>query len=182
VESREWASQQGELVKRLQAKINLIENIVVDMVVFQAQALEVCEKIQSAQQSLFAKVEAVQNYFQVVDQSLNKNLLKEREAITTRATFQEVVISSTREEVSMVSRLSLSEQTRGDIILKTWEANIVESKILAKEVKKACEEAFHSLDKGSLGINKDNISEVLEQVDIEKNQLSFKINMEEARA
>jgi hypothetical protein len=91
-------------------------------------------------------------------------------------------VSSTKEEVTMVSILSLSEQTRGDIILKTWEANIVESKRLAKEVKKSCEEAFHSLDKESLGLEKDNISEVLGQVDIEKNQLNLKTNMEEARA
>jgi len=82
----------------------------------------------------------------------------------------------------MVFRLSLSEQTRGDIILNTWEANIVESKRLAKEVKKACEEEFHSLDKGSLGLNKDNISEVLWQVYIAKHQLNVKTNMEEARA
>jgi hypothetical protein len=152
------------------------------MAVFQAQALEVHEKLESTQQSLFTKVEAVQNHFRVVDQSLNNIFLKEREAIAARATFQEAVVSSTKEEVAMVSRLSLSEQTRGDIILKTWEANIVESKRLAKEVKKACEEAFHSLDKESLGLEKDNISEVLGQVDIAKNQLNFRTNMEEARA
>jgi hypothetical protein len=91
-------------------------------------------------------------------------------------------VSSAREEVAMVSRLSLLEKTRGDIILKTWEANIAESKRLAKEVNKYCEEAFHSLDKDSLCLNKDNISEVLGQVDIAKNQLNFKTNMEETRA
>jgi hypothetical protein len=95
--SREWASQQGELVKRLQAKINLTENTAVYMEVFQAQALEVYEKIESTQQILFAKVEAIQNHFRVVDQSLNKIFLKEREAITARDTFQEAVVSSIRE-------------------------------------------------------------------------------------
>jgi hypothetical protein len=65
--------------------------------------------------------------------------------------------------------------------LKTREANIAESKIVAKEVKKACEEAFHSFNKGSLGLEKDNISEVLGQVDISNNQLNVKTNMEEAR-
>jgi hypothetical protein len=59
----------------------------VDVAVFQAQALEVREKLESSQQSLFNKVEAVQNHFRVVDQSLNNIFLKEREAITTRATF-----------------------------------------------------------------------------------------------
>jgi hypothetical protein len=34
---------------------------------------------------------------------------------------------------------------------------------MAKEVKKACEEVFHSLDKGALGLGKDDIFEVLGQ-------------------
>ena len=45
--SRELAIQQGELVKQLQAKIKFTENMVVDMVVFQAQALEVHKKLES---------------------------------------------------------------------------------------------------------------------------------------
>jgi hypothetical protein len=52
---------------------------------------------------------------------------------------------------------------------------------MAKEVKEACEEAFHSLDKDSLGLDKDSISKVLGQVDIEKHQLNIKTNMEEAQ-
>jgi hypothetical protein len=89
------------------------------MAVFQSQELEVREKLESSQQSLFAKVEVVQNHFRVVDQSLNNICLKEREAIIARATFQEAVVSYSKEEVAMVSILSLSEQTRGDIILKS---------------------------------------------------------------
>jgi hypothetical protein len=135
----------------------------------------------SAQQSLFTKVEAVKNHFQVVDQSLNNIFLKEREDIVARATFQEAVVVSAREGLSIFSRLSPSEQTRGDIILKTWETNIAKSKRMAKEVKKDCEENFHSLEKESLGLEKDNISEVLGQVDIANHQLNIKTNMEEAR-
>jgi len=67
------------------------------MEIFQAQKLEVCENIESTQQSLFAKVEDVQNHFRVVDQSLNNIFLKEREAIVAWATFQEAVVSSARE-------------------------------------------------------------------------------------
>jgi hypothetical protein len=78
--------------------------------------------------------------------------------------------------------LSLSEQTRGDIILKNWEANIVESKILVKEVKISHEEAFYALDKESLYVGRDNISEALGQIDMGKNQSHFKASMEEARA
>jgi len=90
--SREWAFQQGELVKQLQARINSIENTTVDMNVFQTKELEVCEKLVSAQQTPFTKVEAIQNHFQVVNQSLNNVCLKEREAIVARSTFQEAVV------------------------------------------------------------------------------------------
>jgi hypothetical protein len=166
------------LVKQLQARINSIENTTVDMIVIQVKALEVSEKMVLAQKILFTNVEVVQNHFRVVNQYLNNIGLKEREAIVARATFQEVVVASTREGVYMVSRLSPSEQTKGDIILNTWETNIDESKIMAKEVKKDCEETFHSLDKDSLGLRKYNISKVLGQVEIAKHQLNIKTNME----
>jgi hypothetical protein len=51
---------------------------------------------------------------------------------------------------------------------------------MAKEVKEAYEEAFHSLDKELLCLDKDSISEVLVQVYIAKHQLNIKTNMEEA--
>jgi len=60
-----------------------------------------------------------------------------------------------------IPQLSLSEQTRGDIILKTWETNLVESKRLAREVNTACKEALSSLDKGLLDTERDSISEAL---------------------
>jgi hypothetical protein len=77
--------------------------------------------------------------------------------------------------------LSLSDQTRGDIILKTWEEILVESKRLAREVKTFCEESLSSLDKYSLDVEGDSISEALGKIDIAKNQLNSKISMEEAR-
>jgi hypothetical protein len=145
------------LVKQLQAKINLTENTIVDMASFQAHALEVHEKLESTQQNLLTKVEVVQNYYRAVDHSLNNIHLKEREAIASQVTFQEAILSATKDEVARATRLSLSEQTQGDIILKTWEVNLVERKRLAWEVKKDCEEACFSLDKESLDIERDNI-------------------------
>jgi hypothetical protein len=41
--------------------------------------------------------------------------------------------------------------------IKAWEANIAKSKRMAKELKKVCEEYFHSLDKESLGLGKEDI-------------------------
>ena len=75
---------------------------------FQAQALEVHKKLESAQQSLLSKVEIVQNYFCKIEQALSDIVLREREVIVARTTFQEAVISSTKEGMKMASRLSIS--------------------------------------------------------------------------
>ena len=63
--------QQDELVKQLQDKVNSTEKMVVDIAPFQPQALEVLKKLEMAQQSLFTKVEIIQNHFQKVNQSLD---------------------------------------------------------------------------------------------------------------
>jgi hypothetical protein len=118
----------------------------------------------------------------VIDQALNNICLREREVIYARTTFQETIVSSAKEGVAMASRLFVSEQTKGDIILKTWESNIAESRKMAKEVKEFCEEAFHSLNKESLGLDKEYSSGVLGHIDITKHQLDIKTNMEEAQA
>ena len=76
--NRELAVQQEELVKQLQSKINSIENTVVNVVVFQARALEVQEKLESVEQKLFIRLEAIQNYYRLADHSLNNICLKER--------------------------------------------------------------------------------------------------------
>ena len=70
-----------------------------------------------------------------MDEALSNIVLREREAIVARTTFQEVVISLAKEGRAMASGLSISEQTRGDIILKTWESNIAEGRKMAKELK-----------------------------------------------
>ena len=114
-----------------------------------------------------------------MNESLDNFCFREREATAARVTLQEAVVSSAREEMSIVPGLSISEKVRGDIILKTWEANISKSKRTAKEIKEAYEEDFHSLIKESLGLGKGVLFEVLGQVDIEKHQLDIKTILEE---
>jgi hypothetical protein len=80
------------------------------MEAFQAQALEVHEKMESSQQDLFTKVEAIQNCYRVVDLSLNNIYIKEREATAARAKFQEAILIAPKDDVPEVPRLSLSEQ------------------------------------------------------------------------
>jgi ribosomal protein L7/L12 len=80
-------TQQEELIKQLQVNIDLTAGTPIEMAAFQAQALEVHEKIESTQQDLFTKVEAIQNCYRVVDLSLKNIYIKEREARSARAKF-----------------------------------------------------------------------------------------------
>jgi hypothetical protein len=116
--NRELSTQQEEFIKQLQAKIDMVEGITMEMETFQAQALEVHENMESSQPYCFTKVEAIQNCYRVVDLSLNNIYIKEREATAYRAKFQEAVLLKPKDYVPEVPQLSLSEQTQGDIILK----------------------------------------------------------------
>jgi hypothetical protein len=49
--------------------------------------LEVLKKLEIAQQSLFAKVETIQNHFREVNQSLDNIGFREREAIAAQNHF-----------------------------------------------------------------------------------------------
>jgi hypothetical protein len=62
--------QQEELVKHLQDKLSSTESQVVDLTVFQAQALEVHQNLEAERQSLFSKVQIIKKYFQDVIKSL----------------------------------------------------------------------------------------------------------------
>jgi hypothetical protein len=168
------------LIKQLQAKIDLTEGTKVEMEAFQAQALEVHENLESTQQDLFTKVEAIQNCYRVVDLSLKNIYSKERLARSTRAKFQEDILLVPKYDASKVPRLSLSEQTRGDIILKAWETNLAEIKRLAREVNEACLEAISSLHKRILDFEGNTIYESLGQIDIAKNQYNSRTIKEEA--
>jgi hypothetical protein len=49
-------------------------------------------------------------------------------------------------------------------------------------VKEFCKEAFHSLNKESLGLDKEDNYGVMGQINIKKHQLDIKTNMEKAQA
>jgi hypothetical protein len=145
--NRGLVTQRDELIKQLQARLNLTEGTSIDISAFQTQALEINEKLEIAQQDLFLKVDAIQKCYQAVDLSLKGIYVKEREARSTRARFQEAIILVHKDNVSDFPMLSPSEQLRGDMALKVWETNLAERKRLAREVKDACQEALSSLDK-----------------------------------
>jgi len=83
--------------------------------------------------------------------------------------FQEAVLLISRDDASNVHQISLSEQIRGDIVLKAWETNLTEGKRLARDVTESCLEALTILDKGTIDFEGNSISEALGQIDIAKN-------------
>jgi hypothetical protein len=67
------------------------------------------------------KVRTIQNHFRTIEKILEKISSKEREARAARVTFQDVVIATAKIETVNTSKLSIAEQTRGNILLKVWE-------------------------------------------------------------
>jgi hypothetical protein len=128
------------------------------------------------------KVDAIQKCYQVVDLALKDVYIKEREAHSARAKFQEAIILAQKDNVPNFPRLSPSEQIRGDMALKVWEMNLAESKRLSLEVKDAFQEVLSSLDKKLIDFEGSSIVEALGQINIEMNQHNYRKNKEETLA
>jgi hypothetical protein len=101
----------------MQTELDLAESQVIDMMIFQTQAVEIRRRIETTQQSFLSKIEIIQDHVQLVDQALDQVILREREAWVARGTFQEAFPSATKEEIAIASILSIKEQTRGNILL-----------------------------------------------------------------
>jgi hypothetical protein len=171
-------SQQGELIGQLHTKLNFTEIQVIDIGMFQSQAMEIQKRVSAAQQDLLAKVEIIQNHCQIIDQVLEDISLREREAGAARVAFQEVVIAMTKKEMGSSFRLSIPEQTRGNILLKAWERDISEGRQQAREVRNSCEETFSFVDGSLLGLDSESHTRTLGQIDIAKHLLYIKENEE----
>jgi hypothetical protein len=170
------------LINQLQTELDLAESQVIDMMIFQTQAVEIRRRIEMAQQSLLAKIEIIQDHVQLVDQALDQVTLREGEARVARSTFQEAVTSATKEEVAIASRLSIKEQTRGNILLTAWEHDISENRKRAKEVRDSCEEIFGSINKNLLELDREASAGTLGKINIAKHLLDIKESMERDQA
>ena len=71
---------------------------------------------------------------------------RERDAGAARVTFQEAVIATNNRVSAGTPRLTILEQTRGNIMLKEWEHNIAEGKQQALKITNSLEEALNSID------------------------------------
>jgi hypothetical protein len=100
--------------------------------------LEAHTRIEAGQQELTSRIEIIHNYFQEVRKSLDNIILLEKEAKDENNTFQKAVACSGNREMLKYLKLSITEQIRGDIMLKAWEMNIAENKKIVKEIKDDC--------------------------------------------
>jgi hypothetical protein len=180
--SRAQVSQQEELIRQLQVKLNSAESQVIDIGIFKSQAIEIQKRVSVAQQDLLAKVEAIQNHCQTIDQVLEDISLREREVGAARVAFQEAVIATTKKEMVSSSRLSIPEKTRGNILLKAWERNISESRERAKEMRNSCEETFGLINESLLDLDRESSTGTLGHIDIAKHLLNIKENEEKEQA
>jgi hypothetical protein len=106
---------------------------------------------------------------------VSKNLsARERDARAAQVAFQEAVIATNNRVSAGTPRLTISEQTRGNILLKEWEHNIAEGKQQAKKITNSLEDAFSSIDNDLLGINNRGNAETLMQMNVEKISLDLK--------
>jgi hypothetical protein len=110
----------------------------------------------------------------LVNQVLENLTAREREAGAARVAFQEDVIATNNSDSGSTPRFTISEQTRGNILLKEWEHSIVEGKLQAKRVTNSLEEAFSSIDGNLLGIDNGGNAEALIQMNMEKISLDLK--------
>jgi hypothetical protein len=151
---------------------------VIDIGIFQSQAIEIRKRVLATQQDLLAKVETIQNNCQLIDQVLENISFREKEAGVARVSFQEAFIATKKRETGSSFRFSILEETRGNILLKEWERNISEGRQQAKEVRKYCEETFSFVDGSLLGLDSESRIGTLGQIDIAKHLLNLKENEE----
>jgi hypothetical protein len=166
--------QQRDLIQQLQARVGIAESKEIDIGMFQSQAMEIRGRVSAAQRSFLAKVEAIRDNCFLVKQVSENLSAREMEAKAARVAFQEVVIATNNRVSESTPRFTISEQTRGNILLKAWEHNIAEGKQQAKKITNSLEEAFNSIDGDLLGIGSGGNAETLMQINVEKISLDLK--------
>ena len=141
--------------------MEIAESKVINIGMFQSRAMEIQSRVSTTQRNLLVKVEVIRDNCLLVNQVLEDLSIREREAGVARVAFQEVVIATNNRDSGSTPRFTISEQTRGNILLKEWEHSISEGKLQAKRVMKSLEEAFSSIDGNLLGIDSGGNAETL---------------------
>jgi hypothetical protein len=106
---------------------------------------------------------------------ISENLVvKERSAEAARVVFQEAVLATHNRFSTGTPGLSIAEQTRGNILLKSWEHDIALGKEQAQKVTNSLEETFKNINAELLGMENGGDTETLRQINMERISLDIK--------
>jgi hypothetical protein len=180
--TQEQVQELGNENKSLQDKIISITNQVIEIDQFKNKASEIYVNIEEEQQKVFCNLEIIQSYFQESKRSMDKAVQKEREAKAARNSFQKIITALQKEETGKSQKLSISEQLKGDAMIKVWETNLEGYKRITKGVNEDCQKIFDFIEKESTHIGTDGFSDSLGEIDINRCQLKTKEELEEKKA
>ena len=88
------ASQQRDLIQQLQVRVEIVESKVIDIGMFQSQAMEIRGRVSAAQQKVLDKVGEIRDNYLLVNQVLENLSAREREVGAARVAFQEAIIAT----------------------------------------------------------------------------------------
>jgi hypothetical protein len=179
--TQEQVQKLGDENKSMQDKIISITNQVIEIDHFKTKASEIYTNIEEEQQKVFCNLEIIQNYFHESKRSMEKVLQKEREAKTVRNSFQKIITSLQKEETRKSHKLSISEQLKGDIMIKVWETKLEGYKRITKVVNEDCQKIFDFIEKDSVHSGTYDFSELLGEININRYQLKTKEELEEKK-
>jgi hypothetical protein len=165
----------------LQDKIISITNQVIELDQFKIKAIEIYANIQQEQQRVFSNLKTIQNYFHESKKSLDVAVLKEIEAKAVRDSFQKVLSALQEKEIRQSQKLSISEQLKGDVMLKVWETKLKEYKGITEEVINDCQRIFGSINKDSIQDETNGLPESLGEININNHQLKIRERFEEKK-
>jgi DNA repair exonuclease SbcCD ATPase subunit len=179
--TQEQVQELGNENKSLQNKIISITNQVIEIDQFKNKASEIYVNIEEEQQKVFCNLEIIQNYYQESKRSMDKAVQKEREGKAVRNSFQKIITALQKEETGKSQNLSISEQLKGDAMIKVWETNLESYKRITKGVNEDCQKIFDFIEKESTHIGTDGFSDSLGEIDINRYQLKTKEEFEEKK-
>jgi hypothetical protein len=179
--TQDQVQQLGNENKSLQNKIISIANQVIEIDQFKNKASEIYVSIEEEQQKVFCNLEIIQNYYQESKRSMDKAVQKEREAKAVRNSFQKIITALQKEETGKSQNLPISEQLKGDAMIKVWETNLESYKRITKGVNEDCQKIFDFIEKESTHIGTDGFSDSLGEIDINRYQLKTKEEFEEKK-
>jgi hypothetical protein len=165
----------------LQDKIISITNQVIEVDHFKAKAFQMYADIQQAQQRAFCDLEIIQKYFNESRKSLDMTVLKEIEAKAVRDSFQRVLSALQEGESRQSQKLSISEQLKGDVMLKVWETKLQGYRVITEEVINHCQRIFSSIEKDSLQDETNGLPESLGEINIHSHQLKIREELQEKK-